>query len=79
MPSSCAPAGFNPIYVKSEASYRLRFLLLHRPTPKRKFLDLQNAVRHSLKVFGIRLGSVGRAAFEDAVRELVTGGRLLRA
>lgn len=68
---------FNPIYLKSDASYRLRFLLLHRRTLKRKFLDLENAVRHSLKVFGIRLGGVGRGAFEARVRELVAGDRLL--
>ncbi|TIV72301.1 MAG: IS110 family transposase, partial [Mesorhizobium sp.] len=34
-------------------------------------LDLENAVRHSLKSFGIRLGKVGRAAFEQAVRQAV--------
>ena len=53
---------FNPIHVKSDASYRLRFLLGHRRTLKRKFLDLENTVRHSLKVFGIRIGAVGRVA-----------------
>jgi len=68
---------FNPIHVKSDASYRLRLLLLHRRTLKRKFLDLENAVRHSLKVFGIRVSGVGRAAFDETVRELVTGDRLL--
>ena len=68
---------FNPIHVKSDASYRLRFLLGHRRTLKRKFLDLENTVRHSLKVFGIRIGGVGRAAFEETVRELVTGDPLL--
>jgi transposase len=68
---------FNPIHVKSDASYRLRLLLGHRRALKRKFLDLENTVRHSLKVFGIRLGAVGRAAFEETVRERVTGDRLL--
>jgi transposase len=68
---------FNPIHVKSDASYRLRLLLGHRRTLKRKFLDLENTVRHSLKVFGIRIGAVGRAAFEETVRELVTGDLLL--
>jgi transposase len=53
---------FNPIHVKSDASYRLRFLLGHRRTLKRKFLDLENTIRHSLKVF---------------VRELLTGDLLL--
>jgi transposase len=66
---------FNPIYVKSNESYRVRFLLTHRRTLKRKFLDLENTIRHSLKVFGVRIGN--RASFEAAVRELVTSDPLL--
>lgn len=68
---------FNPVHIKSEASYRLRLLLAHRRTLKRKFLDIENEIRHSLKVFGVRLGAVGRAAFEKAVRELIAADRLL--
>jgi transposase len=37
--------------VKSEASYRLRPLLTHRRALKRKFLDRENEIRHSLKVW----------------------------
>ncbi|ESY84706.1 hypothetical protein X741_33925, partial [Mesorhizobium sp. LNHC229A00] len=33
--------------------------------------DLKNAIRHSLKAFGIRLGKVGRGAFDHAVRTAV--------
>lgn len=62
---------YKSAYIKSEACYRLRLLLTHRRNLKRKFLDLENAIRHSLKAFGIRLNKVGRAAFEDAVREAV--------
>lgn len=58
-------------------SHRLRFLLTHRRLLKRKFLDLENAIRHSLKVFGIRLGAVGRASFEQTVRERVADDALL--
>jgi transposase len=47
--------------VKSEASYRLRLLLTHRRALKRKFVDLENEIRHSLKVFGVKLSAVGRA------------------
>jgi transposase len=53
---------FKTAHIKSEACYRLRLLLTHRRNLKRKFLDLENAVRHSLKVFGMRLGKVGRGA-----------------
>jgi transposase len=40
---------------------------------KAKFLDLENTIRQSLKVFGIRLGGVGRGGFEQAVRDAVAG------
>lgn len=39
---------------------------------KRKFLDIENAIRHSLKAFGIRLNRVGRGGFASAVRAAVT-------
>jgi transposase len=52
-------------------------LLTHRRDLKRKFLDLENAVRHSLKVFGIRLGKVGRGALAQAVREAVASDALV--
>ncbi len=68
---------FKAVHVKSEESYRLRLLLGHRRTLKRKFLDLENAIRHSIKVFGLRLGAVGRAGFAAKVRELMAGDPLL--
>lgn len=62
---------FRKAHIKSEPCYRLRLLLTHRRNLKRKFLDLQNAVRHSLKAFGIRLNRVGRGCFAHAVRAAV--------
>lgn len=64
---------FRQAHVKTDACYRIRLLLVQRRNLKRKFLDLENAIRHSLKVFGIRLGKVGRGAMEKAVRESVAG------
>lgn len=46
-------------------------MLTHRRNLKAKFLDLENAIRHSLKAFGIRLSNAGRGAFEQAVRQAV--------
>jgi transposase len=60
---------FQPVYIKSDEAYRMRLLLTARRNLKRKFLDLENAVRHSLKAFGIRLGHVARKDFERKVRE----------
>lgn len=61
---------FKQVHVKSEESYRLRLLLTHRRNLKRKFLDIENAVRHSIKTFGLKLGSVSRGQFEARMREL---------
>ncbi len=46
--------------IESEPCYRARLLLTHRRDLKRKFVDLENAIRHSLKAFGIRQNCVGR-------------------
>ena len=51
----------------------MKLLLIHRRNLKRKFLDLENAIRHSLKSFGVRLNKVGRGGFEQAVREACAG------
>ena len=68
---------FRKAHIKSAACYRLRLLLTHRRNLKRKFLDLENAIRHSLKAFGIRLNRVGRGAFAQAVRDAVAGDALV--
>jgi transposase len=62
---------FRQAHIKTEACYRMKLLLTHRRNLKRKFLDLENAIRHSLKAFGIKLGGTSRGAFEKAVREAV--------
>jgi transposase len=68
---------FKEVHIKSEESYRLRLLLTQRRNLKRKFLDIENAIRHSIKAFGLRLGKVSRGEFEVRVRELVTGDPLI--
>ncbi|MFC3321385.1 IS110 family transposase [Mesorhizobium cantuariense] len=67
---------FRSAHVKSEDCYRLRLLLTQRRTLKRKFLDIENTIRHSLKAFGIRLKGSGRGGFDKAVREAVAGDTL---
>jgi hypothetical protein len=61
----------------SEESYRLRLLLTQRRNLKRKFLDIENAIRHPIKTFGLRIGRVGRGQFEARVRELVADDPLV--
>ena len=66
---------FRQAHIKSEACYRMRLLLTQRRNLKRKFLDLENAIRHSLKAFGIRSRDAARG-FAQAVREAVAGDPL---
>jgi transposase len=54
-------------------------LLIQRRNLKRKFLDLENSIRHSLKVFGLCFDRVGRGGFEDAVRKAAKGDPLTEA
>ena len=57
------------VSIKSEESLQLWLLLTHRRTLKRKVLDIENKFRHSVKVFGVRLGSgFGHVAFAKRVR-----------
>ena len=42
---------YREVHIKSENSYRLRLLLTLRRNLKRKFLDIENSIRHSLKAF----------------------------
>jgi transposase len=62
---------FRQAHIKTEACYRMKLLLTHRRNLKRKFLDLENAIRQSLKAFGIKLGGTSRGAFDQAVRAAV--------
>jgi transposase len=64
---------FRQAHIKSESCNRLRLLLTQRGNLKRKVLDLENTIRHSLKAFDIRVKGTGRNGFDTAVREAVAG------
>ena len=70
---------FRQVYVKSEEAQRIRMLLVNRQQLLTKALDLENSVRGSLKVFGLRVGTVTRRTFESRVLELVAVDRVLTA
>lgn len=70
---------FRKVYVKSEEAQRIRMLLVNRQQLLNKAHDIENSVRGSLKVFGLRIGRVTRSAFEARVLELVTDGPSLLA
>lgn len=55
---------FRQVHVKSSESQHLRVLLSNRRLLKRKFIDVENEVRGTLKAFGIKIGKVSRGKFE---------------
>lgn len=58
---------FRQVHVKSEKAQRIRMLLVKRQQLLTKALDLENSVRGSLKVFGLRVGKITRRTFEARV------------
>lgn len=67
-----------PGQVHDEAQ-RVRMLLVGRSHLLSKSQDIENCIRGSLKVFGLRIGTVTKRAFEERVLELVTGDPSLEA
>jgi transposase len=57
--------------VKSEAAQEIRMLLVNRNLLLGKLQDIENSVRGSLKVFGLRLGKVTKRTFETRALELI--------
>ena len=70
---------FRQVYVKSEEAQRTRMLLVNRQQLLTKALDIENSVRGSLKVFGLRIGVVARRGFEARVLELVADDPIVLA
>lgn len=62
---------FRQAHIKTETCCRMKLLLTHWRNLKRKFLDLENAIRQSLKAFGIKLCGTSRGAFDQIVRSAV--------
>lgn len=59
---------FRQVHVKSDDSHRMRVLLGNRRMLKRKFLDIENAIRGTLKVFGVKMNRTTRGRFEEDLR-----------
>lgn len=58
---------FERAHARSDAANRMKLLLEHRRTLKRKLLDIENEIRPSLKMFGLMVGPrVQRAASSAA-------------
>ncbi len=66
---------FRQVHIKSEEAQQIRMLLVNRSQLLHKAQDIENSIRGSLKVFGLRIGNVTRSAFANRVIELVEDRR----
>lgn len=62
---------FRQVHIKSTAGQELRLLLVARRALIDRRRDIENVIRGTLKVFGIRVGQTTRLNFSRRVRELV--------
>jgi len=62
---------FKVVHVKSHASQKLRVLLNNRRCLLEKRLQIENQVRGTLKVFGLKTGVVTANSYEARIRELI--------
>jgi transposase len=73
--ASCMRVGwYSVVHIKSEVSQELRMLLNNRKTLQDKQIDIENEIRGTLKVFGLKItGRVTSGPFEGKVLDLVAG------
>jgi len=64
---------FRPVHVKTLASQKRRALLTARKLLQEKAHAIENDIRGLLRNFGLRVGAVGVAKFDQRIRELVEG------
>ena len=64
---------YNIVHIKSGVSQELRMLLTNRKTLLIKQIDIENEIRGTLRVFGLKLaGRITQASFEERALDLVT-------
>jgi transposase len=68
---------FKAVHVKSRLSQELRTLLTAREFYVNKLRDHENEIRGLLRLFGLKVATVGTRDFEVRVRELVAGNPLM--
>ena len=70
---------FKAVHVKTPASQHRRLLLTSRKLLQRKIYDIENDLRGSLRNFGLKVGVVGTAKFDDRIRALVSDHPVIAA
>jgi len=64
---------YSEVHIKSDASQRFKMLLNNRRFLVEQRVDIENQIRGSLKVFGLKIGPVTDKQYEARVRELIDG------
>ena len=64
---------FRPVHVKTLTSQKRRALLTARKLLQEKAIAIENDIRGLLRNFGLKVGVVGTARFENRIREFVEG------
>ncbi|KQU27386.1 transposase [Methylobacterium sp. Leaf94] len=64
---------YKPVHVKTLASQEIRALLGGRRALQAKLMDIENSIRGLLRNFGLKVGTVTRARYEERIRELTDG------
>jgi transposase len=70
---------FKATHVKTSESQKQRVLLNNRRSLVEKRLDIENQIRGTLKVFGLKVGRVTAARYEPRIRELIADDEELQA
>lgn len=70
---------YSEVHIKSDTSQRFKMLLNNRRFMVEQRVDIENQIRGTLKVFGLKVGSATDKQYEPRVRELICGDGELEA
>lgn len=70
---------YNEVHIKSDANQRIKMLVNNRRFLVSQRVDTENQIRGSLKVFGLKVGSVTEHQYDGRVREIISGDGELEA
>lgn len=70
---------YSEVHIKSDASQRIKMLINNRRFLVEQRVDIENQIRGSLKVFGLKIGPITERRYEARVRELIDGDGELEA
>lgn len=70
---------YRPVHVKSDASQRIKVLVNNRRCLVDQRVVIDNQIRGTLKIFGLKTGEVTPKQYEPRIRELIDGDGELEA